>query len=109
MSHRPRTRAVLLDALGTLVELEPPWVHLADALGTELDDRLAGAVRAEMGYYKEHSHEGRDPESLAALRARCAEVLSRGLGREVPVGTMTASIRFRAFEDAAPALGALRA
>jgi putative hydrolase of the HAD superfamily len=109
MTSRHRTRAVLLDALGTLVELEPPWVHLAEALGMDPDDRLVEAVRAEMGYYREHSHEGRDAESLAALRARCATVLSAELGREVPVETMMAAIRFRAFEDAAPALGELRA
>ena len=37
MTHAVRTRAVLLDALGTLVELEPPWVHLSEALGIEGD------------------------------------------------------------------------
>jgi putative hydrolase of the HAD superfamily len=103
------TRAILIDALGTLVELEPPWVHLARALGAEPDDRLVRAVRAEMAYYKEHSHEGRDDASLAELRARCAEVLSRELGREIDVPTMMSAIRFRAFPDAAPALAALRA
>jgi putative hydrolase of the HAD superfamily len=102
------TRAVLLDALGTLVELEPPWVHLAEALGVQPDERLVGAVRAEMDYYRDHSHEGRDPDSLAELRARCAAVLSRALGREVPVETMMSAIRFRAFPDAAPALAELR-
>jgi putative hydrolase of the HAD superfamily len=109
MTPPPTTRAVLLDALGTLVELEPPWVHLAAALDIEPDDRVVRAVRAEMGYYKEHSHEGRDTDSLAALRARCSAVLSRELGREVPVETMMAAIRFRAFDDAAPALAQLRA
>ena len=108
MKSRPPTRAVLLDALGTLVELEPPWVHLAKELGTEPDERLVRAVRAEMGYYREHSHEGRDAESLAALRARCAAILSDELGREIPVETMMGAIRFRAFDDAAPALAELR-
>jgi len=103
------TRAVLLDALGTLVYLEPPWVHLAKALGTEPDERLIRAVRAEMAYYKDHSHEGRDARSLAELRGRCAQVLSRELGREISVETMMAAIRFRAFDDAAPALADLRA
>jgi putative hydrolase of the HAD superfamily len=102
------TRAVLLDALGTLVELEPPWTHLAQALGTDPDERLVGAVRAEMSYYRDHSHEGRDAASLADLRSRCAAVLSRELGREVTVETMMAAIRFRAFPDAAPALAELR-
>jgi putative hydrolase of the HAD superfamily len=103
------TRAVLLDALGTVVELEPPWVHLARELEIEPDERLVRAVRAEMGYYREHSHEGRDEASLAELRARCAEVLSRELGAPVPVETMMAAIRFRAFPEAAPALRELRA
>jgi HAD superfamily hydrolase (TIGR01509 family) len=102
------TRAVFLDALGTLVELEPPWIHLADALGVEADRRLVGAVRAEMAYYKEHAHEGRDARSLAELRRRCAEVLSRELGHEVPVRTMMAAIRFRTYPDARPALDVLR-
>ncbi|HSF03457.1 MAG TPA: HAD-IA family hydrolase [Solirubrobacterales bacterium] len=102
------SRAVLLDALGTLVELEPPWVHLAEALGVQPHERLVGAVRAEMDYYKRHSHEGRDPASLAELRARCAAVLSEALDQEIPVGTMMSAIRFRAFPDAAPALAELR-
>jgi FMN phosphatase YigB (HAD superfamily) len=102
-------KAVFLDALGTLVELEPPWVHLASELGVEPSDELARAVRKEMDYYKEHSHEGRDPESVAALRARCADILSWELDREVPVDTMMASFRFNAYPDAAPALAELRA
>ncbi len=103
------TRAVLLDALGTLVELEPPWVHLAAALGAEDPRELEPAVRKEMEYFKEHAHEGRDPASLAGLRARCADVLSWELDREVPVATMMDAIRFRPFADAKPALAALRA
>ena len=102
------TRAVFLDALGTLVELEPPWVHLAAELGVEPSDELAQAVRKEMAYYKEHSHEGRDEDSVAALRARCADILSWELDREVPIETMMASIRFSAYPDAAPALAELR-
>jgi putative hydrolase of the HAD superfamily len=102
------TRAVFLDALGTLVALELPWVHLARALGTDPDERLVRAVRAEMAYYKDHSHEGRDQASLAELRGRCAAVLSRELGREISVETMMSAIRFRAFPDASPALAELR-
>ncbi len=72
------TEAVFLDALGTLVELEPPWVFLRELVPDEVDDeRLVAAVRAEMAYYKEHAHEGRDADSLADLRERCAELLTR--------------------------------
>ena len=103
------TQAILLDALGTLIELEPPWVHLAAELEVESSDEIAAAVRREMDYYKEHAHEGRDPDSLAALRARCADILSWELNREVPVETMMRTIRFNAFPDAPPALAELRA
>ena len=99
------TRCVLLDALGTLVRLEPPWDHLDG----EPSEPLERAFRAEMSYYREHSDEGRDPDSLAALRRRCAAILSAGLGREVAVEEMMAAIRFRAYPDAAPALAELRA
>ena len=107
-SSNSPTRAILLDALGTVVDLEPPWEHLAVALDIEVDDRLVGAVRKEMGFYKDHSHEGRDPDSLAALRRRCADILSWELDREVTVETMMETIRFRAYPDAPPALDGLR-
>lgn len=104
------TRAVFLDALGTLVELEPPWVHLSRALGDEVPgQRVIAAMRAEMRYYRAHSHEGRDSASLADLRERCAAVVSRELGRPIDVDTLMGAIRFRAYPDAAPALEALRA
>jgi putative hydrolase of the HAD superfamily len=99
------TRCVLLDALGTLVRLEPPWDHVDG----EPSDPLERAFRAEMSYYREHSDEGRDPDSLAALRRRCAAILSAELGREVAVEEMMAAIRFRAYRDAAPTLAELRA
>jgi putative hydrolase of the HAD superfamily len=106
----PAVRAVFVDALGTLVELQPPWEHLRAAVPPELDDRrLVAAVRAEMSYYRAHAHEGRDPESLAELRARCAGVLSEALGVEVGVEELLAAVRFDAYPDAAPALVALQA
>jgi putative hydrolase of the HAD superfamily len=105
--------AILLDALGTLVALEPPAPHLARALGTSLAD-AERAIAAEIAYYRTHLDEGRDPASLAALRKRC----TAALGAELPAVTLDpelleevllASLRFTAFPDAAPALGALRA
>lgn len=103
------TRAVFLDALGTLLDLEPPSVGLRRALGGEVpEERLAAAVRAEISYYREHSAEGRDEASLADLRGRCARVLSESLGFEVSAETLVGAIRFSPFPDAAPALRALR-
>jgi len=107
--QRGPVRAVLFDALGTLVELEPPWIGLGEALGPGVPtDQLVAAVRAEMAYYGEHAHEGRDAESLADLRARSAEVLSSHLGQEVSVQVLVDSIRFAPYPDAVPALKVLR-
>ena len=108
-SPEPSTKAVFLDALGTLVDLEPPWNHLRSAVPDEIsDESLVNAVRAEMAYYKEHSHEGRDVASLADLRHRCAEVLSQQLGVEVTVDELVEAVRMSPFPDAAPALERLR-
>jgi putative hydrolase of the HAD superfamily len=103
------TRAVFLDALGTLVELEPPWVSLRERVPAEVSDRrLEEALRAEMAYYRDHAHEGRDQASLADLRDRCAAIVSERLGVEISVDELVDAIRFDAYPDAVPALGELR-
>jgi putative hydrolase of the HAD superfamily len=108
-------KAVLLDSFGTLVAMEPPGPHLRDELarrGVDVDAGAADAAfRAEIAYYLEHHIEGRDRESLDALRDRCAAVLAETLGNP-PVdvrAAMLASIRFDAFPDAPGALRDLRA
>ena len=103
------TRAVFLDALGTLVELEPPWLSLRDRVPAEVSDqRLEEALRAEMAYYRDHAHEGRDEDSLADLRERCAAIVSEKLGVEVTADELVEAIRFDAYPDALPALRELR-
>ncbi len=103
------TQAVLVDALGTLVELEPPAPRLHEALAGEVPlPDVERAMRVEMAYYRDHSHEAGDAESLAALRRTCAELLSAELGRPVSVETMMSAIRFRVYDDAPPALEELR-
>jgi len=105
-------KAVLLDALGTLVALEPPGPRLAAALGVPEADSVR-AFAAEMAYYRAHLDEGRDVDSLAELRRRCAEVLFGALPPEArpadPVEVLMSSLHFSAFPDAGPALEALRA
>jgi putative hydrolase of the HAD superfamily len=105
--------------MGTLVRLEPPAPLLRDELrrrfGLEVDEAQArAAIGAEIAYYRAHHDEGRDPASLADLRARCAAALGAALpGRKLPLGALTeallASLRFSAYDDAAPALEALGA
>jgi putative hydrolase of the HAD superfamily len=102
-------RAVFIDALGTLLWMAPPWKHLpADAAAGLPEERIRSAFLAEIAYYMPRSSGGRDAASLAELRRRCAVVLSRELDREIDVETMMAAIRFHPFDDALPALRALR-
>jgi putative hydrolase of the HAD superfamily len=115
-----RYRAVLLDALGTLVELDPPWPLLRATLelrhGIEVaDDDAKQAMLAEMAFYRAHHHEGRDKLSLAELRRRCALVLrerlpaAANLSVQELTDVLLDSIRFTPFPDTAPALAELRA
>ncbi len=114
--------AVLLDGLGTLVALAPPWPALVEQLreahGVELAPAAAErAFRAEMAYYRAHHHEGRDAEALEDLRRRCAEVLHGQLpaavGEALSVTDLTAAmleaLRFAAYRDASATLTGLRA
>ena len=102
-------RACLIDALGTMVRLLPPWERLDPAVAEGIPaERVRSAFEAEMSYYAANADRGRDRDSLAALRERCAELLSDGLGRPVGVAAMMDAIVFEPYPDAAPALAALR-
>jgi putative hydrolase of the HAD superfamily len=114
MGAHPTPRAVLLDALGTLISFEPPAprlrLALRERLGVDVSVQDAeAAIRAEIAYYRAHLHEGRDEASLADLRARCARAMRPVLGLDVPVEALLDSLRFFAYPDSAPALKALRA
>jgi putative hydrolase of the HAD superfamily len=108
--------AVFLDALGTLVRLEPPGPRLQASLrahvGIELtEDEAGAAMRAEMRYYATNCIRARDDASLAALRLECADVLADALGAGL-VGAellpcLTDAIAFRLYDDVLPALAAL--
>ena len=112
--------AVLLDALGTLVALEPPAPalcrELAARAGVELSAPEAeSALAAEIAYYRAHLNEGRDRETLAALRRRCAEVMRAALPAdahkvelELLESILLSSLRFSAFTDAREAIKEVR-
>jgi len=115
MGGDARVRVVFLDALGTLLALEPPAPRLVAALaarGVDVGaDVAAAALGAEIAYYREHHHEARDLATLADLRARCTAVLQEHLPARVPDlhGALMASLRFTPFPEAGAALAALRA
>jgi putative hydrolase of the HAD superfamily len=122
--HRHR-RALLIDAMGTLVRLEKPAPRLRAELRTRLgvvvsEAEAATALRAEIAFYREHMGDGRDAATLHALRLRCAGVLRDALPHrcgalgpdldlEALLRGLLASLRFVAFDDAREALIAVRA
>jgi putative hydrolase of the HAD superfamily len=111
-------RAILIDALGTLLTLDPPAAPLRAELrarcGIEVSDEdAARAIGAEIAFYREHLDEGRDEDSLARLRRRCAGVLRAELrAPQLDLDRVTeallASLRFELFADARGALEACR-
>jgi putative hydrolase of the HAD superfamily len=111
-------KAVLLDALGTLVELERPAPHLVRELGARavaIDEAAAGrALRAEIAYYREHHDMASDRAGLAELRARCTEVLREALpphARRVDdlQDALLGALRFRPYPEVPGVLRELRA
>lgn len=113
---------MLLDAHGTLLELQPPAPALRRLLrerhGLEVTAQQAErAIAAEIGYYREHLAEGRDTASVEALRGRCAAELQRALAAEVGAGqflgpeltaTLLAALVFRPYPEVPAALEHLR-
>ena len=108
---------MLLDALGTLVELERPWPHLVDELaarGVVVDEEAArAAMLAEMAYYRAHHDEAVDWAALEDLRRRCAAVvqeqLHTSLALDDVLDALLGAIRFRAYPEVPDVLARLRA
>jgi putative hydrolase of the HAD superfamily len=108
--------AVLLDALGTLVELERPWPHLVDELAARGvvvgEGNARAAMLAEMAYYRAHHDEGSSWPALRDLRRRCAAVVQESLGTPLPLAdveeALLAAIRFRPYPEVPGVLALLR-
>ncbi|HZO35739.1 MAG TPA: HAD family hydrolase, partial [Solirubrobacteraceae bacterium] len=112
-------RAVLLDAMGTLLELEQPAPLLVGELARRGVAISAGEARAaivaEIAYYREHHDEASTLDLLDDLRARCTAVLREALpphARELPGdelgAALLAALRFRPYPDVPDTLRALR-
>lgn len=100
--------AISFDAMGTLIELEPPAPHLARALEIPLAD-AERAIAAEIAYYRAHLDEGRDADSVVDLRRRCARAVADELSIDADLtDVLVSSLRFNVFADAEPALARLR-
>lgn len=110
-------RAVLLDALGTLLALRDPAAALAgllDGRGLRFGpDEVRRAVDREMAHYRAHNAGAADAASLARLRADCARVMRtelRGVAGVEEVGDdeLLGVFAFEVYPDVMPALGMLR-
>ncbi len=114
---RVTPRVVLLDALGTLLELEPPAPRLVAELArrgvTVSEEEAWAALRAEIAFYRAHHDMASDRAGLAALRAQCAEVLRAALppaardARDLEAALL-AALRFRPYPEVAATLRGLR-
>jgi FMN phosphatase YigB (HAD superfamily) len=114
---RPKPQAILLDAMGTLLRLEPPGPRLRQELlsatGTDVGEEAAErAFRAEIECYVARHLQGSDAAGLDALRDACAAAVAAELGGAVAEAAvrpaMLRALSFAAFEDAGPALARLR-
>jgi putative hydrolase of the HAD superfamily len=108
---------VLLDALGTLLRLEPPWPLLRAELARRgvavTEDEARAALLAEIAYYRAHHDEASDGAALDDLRERCTAVLAAALppaARALPDlrDALLASLRFTPYPEVRGVLGALR-
>jgi putative hydrolase of the HAD superfamily len=118
---RVRPRAILLDALGTLLALEDPSPALVRELATRhgvtvTTDEARSALRAEMTFYRVHHDEASDLQALAGLRRLCAGVLRDALpaqARDLPLddvlAALMAALRFTPYPEVPATLDALRA
>jgi putative hydrolase of the HAD superfamily len=115
-------KAVLLDAMGTLLELEPPPPVLRSLLAGRFGITIAlqdaeEAFAHEIEFYRSNMGEARDLAEVANLRARCAAVLRTALPqsdalRAIDSATMTQTLldalRFKPYADVYPLLTAAR-
>ena len=118
MTAERRYDALLLDAFGTLITVDAPAERLAQAVTEALaievtiDDALR-AFTAEVAYYAERCHLGRDRESLDALHDECAAIVIEELGIDLEprraVELLGHAIHYRAYADTAPLLNGVAA
>jgi putative hydrolase of the HAD superfamily len=105
--------AILLDALGTLVELQPPAPRLRARLAEEGFEVSEERAAAEISYYLEHHLEGSDRRRLDDLRDRCATAMMEaldlpGLDHATARRAMLGALEFTPYPDALAGLADLR-
>jgi putative hydrolase of the HAD superfamily len=107
---------VMVDAMGTLVELDEPLERLDRALREWSVERsreeIGAAFRTEVEYYLAHKLSAREDKALAGLRRECARVFLQGARAEIEPGefapAFVGAMVFRALDGAVTALERLR-
>ncbi|MDW5593309.1 HAD-IA family hydrolase [Conexibacter stalactiti] len=114
-------QAYLLDALGTLLELEPPVEPLRRALAERFGLRLTAAeagaaMKAEIRFYRANHDIAHDRATLARLRRGAASALrdalppaAAGLDLDALTEALLAALRFRPFPEVPEVLRRARA
>ena len=100
--------AVTLDVFGTLLTLREPVRALARATAREESD-VRRAFEREMAYYRPRSHEGRDAETLALLRADCTAVFNGALDTALSPEEFVGALEYQVLDGVPETLAALRA
>ena len=113
-------RAILLDALGTLLELKAPLPALQalmrerHAIEVSAQDGQR-ALRAEMGHYRANCVRAADAASLLELRLECAGIIAATLGGAAAelgaaalLPTLLDSLQFEPFPEVRPTLARWR-
>jgi putative hydrolase of the HAD superfamily len=121
MSSSGIPQAYLLDALGTLLELEPPVEplrrELRERFGLELSASEAlAAMKAEIRWYRANHDSAHDDATLALLRRGAAGALrdalplaAAGLELDALTAALLAALRFRPFAEVPGVLREARA
>lgn len=109
MPNLAQLDAVTIDAYGTLLELRDPVGSLQRILPGQTRDAIERAFRAEMAFYVERSHEGRDAETLARLYRGCTAVFNEGLGSQLTPEEYVGALEYEFLPGALDTVEALRA
>jgi phosphoglycolate phosphatase-like HAD superfamily hydrolase len=100
--------AVTIDAYGTLAILGDPLPRLHELVPAATREDVELAFEAEGTFYAAHVHEGKDADSLAALRTKCVAVFNRSLGTKLSVEDYVGALVFEPLPGVVGALEHLR-
>ncbi len=100
--------AVTIDAYGTLLTIIDPLPRLEELLPGQDRAAIEHAFHAEAGFYRAHSHTGRDDSSVLTLRESCTRVFNETLGSSLSPDEYVGALEFEPLPGVLDALERLR-